>query len=37
MTVPTLQYSETAGFSAPVGPELDFERTFVLVIASPRN
>ena len=35
MNVQTLQYSESAGFSAPVARQLDSERTLVLVFASP--
>jgi hypothetical protein len=35
MTVQTLQYSESGGFSAPIGQQLDSERTLVLVSASP--
>ena len=35
MNVQTLQYSASAGVSAPIGPELDSERTLVLVFASP--
>jgi hypothetical protein len=35
MNVETLQYSETGGFSAPIGQNLDSDRTLVLVFASP--
>jgi hypothetical protein len=35
MNVQTLQYSESGGFSAPIGHQLDRERTPVLVFASP--
>jgi hypothetical protein len=35
MNVHTLQYSESAGFSAPIARQLDSERTLVLVFASP--
>jgi hypothetical protein len=35
MNVQTLQYSESAGFSAPIARQLDSERTLVLVFASP--
>ena len=35
MNVQTLQYCESGGFSAPIGHQLDAERTLVLVFASP--
>jgi hypothetical protein len=35
MNVQTLQYSESAGFSAPLRRQLDSRRTLVLVFASP--
>jgi len=35
MNVQTLQYSESGGFSVPIGHQLDSERTLVLVFASP--
>ena len=35
MNVRTLQYSESAGFSEALGPQLDSDRTLVLIFASP--
>ena len=35
MNVHTLRYSESTGFSAPIGLERDSNRTLVLVFASP--